>query len=418
MRLIHNFNTGNINYCQICNSKNIKEVIDLGHQPLADDLKNEKEKNDRVISYPIKIFFCKNCCLLQNNYIVGDKILYNKNYHYRPGISKTVVDNQLELANKVKNLYKLNNKNLIVDIGSNDGTLLNQFQKLNCNNVFGVEPTNTIKFQIKKKINSLQKYFDQSAANYIKKNYGKAKIIITTNVFAHSNKMKDFLMGVKNLLADDGVFIIENHYLVDVIEKRQFDTFYHEHLRTYSLKSLIKFLEFYDMKIIDAYRSERYGGNIQAHFVHKKMNFFKKKNINEILSYEKKMKLDKLSTYINFKNDIDRIGEKLLKFLQKNKNRKIVAKAYPARASVILHYFSFIKKYIKYIAEQSTSLKLNKYVAGTNIKIIDSKILIKDKPEIILVLAWHLFKPIHDKWLNNGLKKTKYIKLLPKLKIK
>ena len=130
------------------------------------------------------------------------------------------------------------------------------------------------------------------------------------------------------------------------------------------------------------------------------------------------IKLSKLKTYLNFKNDIDNVGLKLSKYLEKNKNKFIVAKSYPARASVIIHYYSFLKKYIKYIAEQSSSLKLNYYVPGTNIKIIDSKKMKKDKPNIIIVLAWHLFKPIHNKWLKKGLRNSKFIKPLPKLSIK
>ena len=418
MKIIHNFNTGFIDFCQICNTKKILSVIDLGHQPLADDLKSENNKNNFVIFYPIKIYFCKKCRLLQNNYIVGDNTLYSNNYHYRPGISKTVVENQFDLAKKIKKIYNLNNNNLIIDIGSNDGTLLNQFKKLGCRNVVGVEPTDTIKFQKKLKIKSIKSFFNLTSSKLIKKKFGKADIIITTNVFAHSNMMRDFLLGVKNILADKGVFIIENHYLLDVIKSKQFDTFYHEHLRTYSLKSLIKFLKYYDLKIIDAYCSERYGGNIQAHFVHKNNKKKISKNVDKILYTEKKYGLDNIDTYINFKKQIDDTGVKLEKYLEKNKKKKIIAKAFPARASVIIHYYSFIKKYIKYVAEQNSSLKLNYFVPGTNIKIVDSKIMLRDRPDIVVILAWHLYDPIRSKWLKKGLTKTKYIKPLPELTIK
>ncbi len=128
--------------------------------------------------------------------------------------------------------------------------------------------------------------------------------------------------------------------------------------------------------------------------------------------------LDKPETYYKFKKDIDIIGKNLKNFLDKNKKKHIVAKAFPARASVIIHYFSFIKDHISYIAEQSTSLKLGHYIPGTNIQIINSEKMKKNKPDILIVLAWHLFDPIHKKWLNNGLKRTKFIKPLPKLNIK
>ena len=177
-------------------------------------------------------------------------------------------------------------------------------------------------------------------------------------------------------------------------------------------------MKYYGFKIINARTSERYGGNIQAHFALKKSKYKVSKNTKRILSNEIKNKLHKIETYFNFKKEIDIQGEVLENYLHQNKNKLIVAKAFPARAAVIIHYYSFLKKYIKYIAEQKTSLKLNKYVAGTNLKIVDSKIMKKNKPEIIIILAWHLFNPIFDKWKKLGLTKSKYIKLLPKLEIK
>ena len=144
--------------------------------------------------------------MIQNNYIVGDNTLYSKNYHYRPGISKTVVENQFALAQKIKEIYELKEKDLVVDIGSNDGTLLNQFKKLSIKNLFGIDLTNTIKFQKKIGIKSLQKFFNLKSSNIVKSKVGKAKVIITTNVFAHSNNMEDFIKGVKNLISKNGVF--------------------------------------------------------------------------------------------------------------------------------------------------------------------------------------------------------------------
>ena len=146
----HNFREGFINFCQICYTKKIQQIMDLGYQPLADDLKNNS--NTPSVNYPIKVFFCKECRLLQNNFIVSDKKLYNKDYHYRPGISATVVNNLYNMALQLISLYSLKKNDLIVDLGCNDGTLLNAFKSLGFKNVAGVEPTNIYKFAIKKGI--------------------------------------------------------------------------------------------------------------------------------------------------------------------------------------------------------------------------------------------------------------------------
>lgn len=412
----HTFKEGFINFCQICNSKNINLVIDLGFQPLADDLLVEKNKNLPATIYPIKIYLCKSCRLLQNNFIVGDKKLYNKNYHYIPGISKTVEKNLFDLAKKLVSLYKLEKDDLIVDIGCSDGTLLKSFKKLGYWNLVGVEPTNTIFYAKKGGIKTFQDFFNTKSANKILRKFGKAKLITTTNVFAHTGELKEFIKAINMLLSKNGIFVLENHYLKDIIEKVQFDSFYHEHLRTYSLKSLIKLMKYYKLNIIDAFTTERYNGNIQAHFSKRKKKY--SKNVKLILSKEKKAKLDDLNTYQDFSDKIEKAKNELYRFITKNKNLMIVGKSYPARASVILNYFSFLKEKIKYIAEQPLSLKKNYYIAGTNIKIVDSKILKKDKPDIIIIFAWHLFREIKNKWKSLGLpKKTKYILMLPKFRV-
>jgi hypothetical protein len=413
----HTFKEGFINYCQICNSKKIILVLNLGFQPLADDLLNEKNKNSPSVAYPIKIYLCKKCRLLQNNFIVGDKKLYNKNYHYRPGISKAVENNLFNLATKLIKLYNLKKNDLILDVGCSDGTLLKSFKKLGFNNLIGVEPTNTCRFAKKKGIQIINDFFNLNSSRKILKNFGKAKLITTTNVFAHTGQLKDFILGINLILSNSGTFVIENHYLKDIISKVQFDSFYHEHLRTYSLKSLIKLLSFYKLNIIDAYTSDRYNGNIQAHFS-KNMKKNIPQNVQKILINEKKAKLDNVNTYKRFSQKIEDTKKNLEIFLNQNSKSIVVGKSYPARASVILNYFSFLKSRIKLIAEQPTSLKLNKYISGTNIKIVDSKILKKLKPDIIIIFAWHLFTEIKNKWKQKGLpKKTKYVLVLPKLKI-
>jgi hypothetical protein len=414
--MIHNFKQGFIDFCQICNSNKIQKVIDLGFQPLADDLQKNEKKNSPSLSYPIKIYLCKSCRLLQNNFIVSDQTLYSKNYHYRPGVSKTVENNLFDLSKHLIKLYNLKKDDLIVDVGCSDGTLLNCFKKQGFINLLGIEPTNTFKFVLQKKIPVLNKFFNESTAAIGLKKFGKAKLITTTNVFAHTGNLKDFILGIKKLIKNDGYFVVENHYLKEIVEKVQFDSFYHEHLRTYSLKSLIKLMKYYNFKICDAYTTNRYNGNIQAHFTLQRLKI--KKNVLKILSVEKKSGLDYIKTYNNFFAKINKAKDDLFKYLSRNSNKKILGKSFPARAAVILNYFSFLKDKIEYIAEQPSSLKLNHYISGTNIKIINSDLLKKMKPDIIIIFAWHLFHEIKNKWKNKGLsKKTKYVLILPKLKV-
>lgn len=412
----HSFKIGEIKYCQICGKKDLPEVLDLGYQPLADDLVPIKSNKKELLFYPLKISFCSKCILLQNNYIVGDKRLYPKNYHYVPGITQAVVENFANMASFLIKKYNIKYNDLVVDVGCNDGSLLYEFKKLGHEKLLGIEPTNTVKYAKAKKIDVIQDFLNISSAFRAKKKSGLAKLITTTNVFAHTNNLSKFILGVKSLIQKDGVFVVENHYLLDVVEKYQFDTFYHEHLRTYSLNSLLRLMKFYDFFLIDAYRSERYGGNIQAHFSLKKIQV--SLNAKKILYMEKKKKLDQLKTYVFFKKKIDKCKFDLENYLLKNKKKFIVAKAFPARASILLHYFSYIKNYVKYIAEQPTSKKLNYYAPGTELKIISSNMMRTKKPDIIIVLAWHLFDSISKKWKKILGKNVKIIRPLPSLLIK
>jgi len=398
----HDFEPGLIDICQICNSKKLIEVGNLGCQPLADDLQPFHLLDRKYINYPLILNLCEKCFLLQNKYIVGDKVLYPNNYHYIPGISRDVVDNFKKLSKFLYNKYQLQKNNLIVDVGCNDGSLLKTFKEIGITNVVGVEPTNTIRLTREKKITSYKSFFNEKIANQIKSIHGKAKIIVTTNVFAHTANLGKFLNAINILLADDGFFVIENHYLKKVIQLNQFDTFYHEHLRTYSLYSLKKLLSYYDLKLFYAKTSERYGGNIQAHFSKKKL--LQDKSCRKILNHEIKIGLNKKKTYINFFNRIKKLKVSLNKFLDKNKSKKIVGKAFPARASVIINYFNFISDYVDTIYEQPTSQKINKFVPGTNIKIKSSETMLKEKPDIVIIFAWHLFKTISKKWIKKGLK--------------
>ncbi len=412
----HTYKVGEIKHCQICGNKKLEKFLDLGFQPLADDLKRINNPDRDAIFYPLNVNSCQKCLILQTGYIVGDNKLYTKDYHYTPGITKDVVKNFDEMSTSIIRLYNLNKKkDFIIDLGCNDGTLLQQFKLKGFKLNLGVDPTDTVKYAKNKGISTIQSFFDIKTSKKIVKRYGRAKIVTTTNVFAHTNELYEFIKGTKNILRKDGIFIIENHYLLEVIKKNQFDTFYHEHLRTYSLKSLIKLMKYYNLHLVDAYTTSRYGGNIQAHFSHTERKF--NTRIKKILSLEKKYLSDK-KNYIKFKNRMEVSREKLRNYLSKNNNKIIVGKAYPARASILLHYYNVLPLNLGYIAEQPTSKKLNFYAPGTNLKIISSDFMRKNNPDIVVILAWHLFEPIYKKWRNIFKKKVKFIKLLPRFEIK
>ena len=259
----HNFLPGKIVRCQVCGSNELSLIIDLGNQPLANSLIKNIKENDGIEKYPLKVIRCENCTLLQIDYIVDQKKVYHLNYPYLPGITKTVDNEQRELSDFLFKELNLKKNDSVVDIGSNDGSLLKHF-KLKGLKTIGVEPTNIAKIANKNGIKTLQSFFNDNTAKKIIGENGKVKLITSTNVFAHMSTLGDVMDAIVKILDEDGFFCFENHYIMEVLQKVQYDTFYHEHLRTYSLISLNKLFEQYNLNLFHAQIVTRYGGSIRC----------------------------------------------------------------------------------------------------------------------------------------------------------
>ena len=412
-----NINPGYLDYCQISKKKDIIEVIDLGNQPLCDslltldDIKNKNEK-----FYPLKLMRSKSLGHGQLSYVPKDSEIYHLEYPYRPGITKEVVEHHRDQSHKIINKNKIPKNSLIVDIGSNDGTLLREYKKKGMN-VIGVEPTNMAQLANQDNLETLQMPFNQNAAKLIKKKYGKAKLITATNVFAHMSTLNDVINGIIDLLDDDGHFVFENHYIIDILKLNQYDSIYHEHIRSYSLTSLEYLFNLYNLKIIDAEVVERYNGTIQV-TVSKNNKNKQNKSVNRILNYEKEYGLFEDSVWSGFKKNVLKTKSDLRKVLTdlKLSGKSLAANSCPGRCSTLLNFCDIGTDLVPYIAEQPTSHKLNKYLPGKHIPILDNKILFHDQPDYVLILAWHYAEPIIKSLKVRGLK-SKFIIPLPEVKI-
>lgn len=411
-----NLKSGKQTYCQISGKKNLIDVIDLGNQPLADTLIEKKDLNKKVRKYPLKLLRSPTLGYAQLSYVVPGKKVYHPNYPYRPGITKEILMHYNDqVKENIKNL-NLQDGNLVVDVGSNDGSLLSYYKKFKMN-VVGIEPTNIANIANNNGIFTIKKFFDYSCSNQIVKKYGKAKLITSTNVFAHMSTLHDVMLGVVNLLDKNSYFIIENHYIKDILEYNQYDSIYHEHIRNYSLKSLIYLFNQYSLRVIDAIVVDRYNGSIKVTATnnpHKRVN----KRVKSLLKKEEASGIYESKIWNNFKTNIIKSKESLRKILidLKKEKKRVVGNSCPARCSTLLNYCNVGVELINYIAEQPTSLKLNKYLPGVNLPIINNDILFKEQPDYVLILAWHLHKPIIKLLKSRGLK-SKFIVPLPQPKI-
>lgn len=401
-----------IKTCQACNSKLIKLFYSFGNLPPVNEYHSNK-KLSKTNYFNTDIVICEKCSLFQLGNIVNKEILFPKNYPYTSSTTKILRKNFFNLAKQVekKGILK-NKKDIVLDIGSNDGNLLSNFTKYR---VLGVTPEQIGKLAIKKGIPTILRYFNNNTARLILKKYGKCKLITATNVFAHIDYPNDVIKNITKILDKDGVFINESHYLGDLVNFNQYDTVYHEHLRYYSLRSLQFLLKKHGYKIFDCQKIPTHGGSIRV-FASKSKKYKLSSNIKKVLKEEEKILSEKNLT--EFKKNILMSKLNLYKILSsiKSKNKKIAGVSAPSRASTLINYTGLDNNIIDCIFEISGSYKIGKFMPGTKIKIVNEKEIKKYKPDYLLIFSWHIKDELKKIFRKNGYK-GKFIIPLPWAKI-
>jgi len=403
--------------CRACKNKGLKKIVSLGSTPLANSFLKKNELKKKEEFFPLELVFCKNCNLLQLSHIVNPNLMF-KNYLYVSSTSNVFVKHFEIFAKDVKKMLRLKKKDLVIDIGSNDGILLKPFKKLGVK-VLGVDPAkNVAAIANKNGLKTICSYFNAKTADRIVKNYGKAKIITAANVFAHTNNWEELIKAVNITLSDDGVFIIEAPYLVDFLDKNLFDTIYHEHLSYIALRPLILFFERNGMKVFDAQRVDSHGGSIRVFVKKTEANYQVKSVVKNLIKLELEKGLDKKQTYLNFARRFEKNKKNLLKILKKIKTdkKRIIGYGAPAKGNTLLNYFGIDNKIVDYIVDDSP-LKQGLFTPGTHILIKAPRALEKDRFNYIIILAWNFADSIMTKYHNLKKRGISFIVPIPFPKI-
>ena len=373
--------------CRSCGNDKLKRVISLGYQPLANNLL--KNKNEKIDLYPLEVNYCDKCHNCQLSVSVDPKLMFS-NYLYTSSTSEVFRNHFIKAAKKYVKDFKLSpKKSYIIDIGSNDGVALKPFKDLKFKNLLGVEPAkNLAKLANKEKIKTFNGFLELKNLKKIKKN---ADLILASNVFAHSDKLKEMIICMKRLLTKNGTIVIEVQYLLNTLQDLTFDNIYHEHYNYWSLTSLVNFLNQFDLTIFKAERIATHGGSIRIYVKNKRVKI--EKSVKNLLKEEETFGIKKFQTYKNFAKKVYEIKSNVIKNLNKLKKdkKKIVGYGSPAKATTALNFFG-ITDQIDYIIEDN-KLKHGKFIPGVKIPIY-SKNKVKDKIPSILVLAWNFFEDI------------------------
>ena len=374
--------------CRSCKNTELKRVVSLGYQPLANNLLKNKSDKDEL--YPLEMNYCSNCHNCQLSVVVDPKKMFS-NYLYLSSTSKTFRDHFENAAKKYIKEFKLTpKKSYIIDVGSNDGVALKPFKDLNFKKILGIEPAkNLAKLANKNKIKTFNGFLDKKSLKKIKKN---ADIVLASNVFAHTDELKIMAECMLKLVKKDGRIIIEVQYLLNTLKDLTFDNIYHEHYNYWSLNSLVTFFNKLGGKIYKAEKIDTHGGSIRI-YVSKNNKIKVEKSVNELLKEEEKFGIKEYKTYKDFAKKVYKIRENVRKNLLKLKKNgtKIIGYGSPAKATTALNFFG-ISNEIEYIVEDN-KLKQGKFLPGMKIPII-SKRNVKGKPDCALVLAWNFIDEI------------------------
>ena len=374
--------------CRSCGNSELKRVVSLGYQPLANNLINNKD--EKCDLYPLEMNYCKKCHNCQLSVAIDPKKMFS-NYLYTSSTSKVFRNHFVNAAKKYSKELKLNKKkSYIIDIGSNDGVALKPFLDLGFKKVLGVEPAkNLAKLANKKNIKTFNGFLDKQNLKKIKKN---ADLILASNVFAHSDKLKEMAECMLNLLSKKGTIIIEVQYLMNTLKDLTFDNIYHEHYNYWSLTSLINFFNQLEAKIFRSEKVDTHGGSIRV-YIKKDKKVKIETSVKKMLKEEENFGIKNFKTYQKFGEKVYKIRQNVLANIKKLKdnNKTIIGYGAPAKATTALNFFG-ISEEIDFIVEDN-KLKHNKFVPGVKIP-IKNKSQIKSKKNILLVLAWNFYKDI------------------------
>ena len=402
-----------ISNCRICKSSKLVNLFSLGKLCFTGKFPSKKQI---IKKEPIKLILCKNCQLVQLAHNFDLKYLYGPDYGYRTGINKTMLNHVKDITRLLTRKKSLKKTDMVLDIASNDGSLLNSYKS----NVikFGIDP---ILKKYEKNYKNIDYYLADffSAKKVMKKTKKKFKIITALSVFYDARNPNSFLLDVKKILDNDGIFLLEFADLSSIIKFKMFDTICHEHLEYYSTKVICDLAKKHKLRVFDIKQNDINGGSKQYFICHTESRIkSKKEKINEILKNENKLELNKIGTFRKFIKEINSSKIKLSKKLEYLKSRGKIVHCYGAstKGNVLLQYYKIDRKLIEYAAERNEK-KYGYYTPGSRIKIISEKLSRLLGPEYYLVLPWHFKKEILQRELKIRKKGVKFIFPLPNLKI-
>jgi SAM-dependent methyltransferase len=387
--------------CQVCGHAPLETVLSLGYMPPVNQMVPVGQVPRQQPWFPTDLLYCGKCELVQLGLAVDPVIIFPPEYPYTSGTTKLLRDNFADLGAEAGAMLKLTPADLVIDIGSNDGTLLSNFQKAGYR-VLGIEPTEVSKIAAARGIPTVMRYFSPAAAAEVKREHGPARVVTAANCFAHMEDVHAIVEGIVDLLAPNGVFISESHYLIGLLDTFQYDTVYHEHLRYYSLASLAHLLDMHGLEVFHARPIPSHGGSIRVYAARRGVMPVNA-SVAQMLATEPRG--DAMRARLKaFRNDVLLSKLRLMSLIRgyKEQGLRICGISAPSRASTLFNYVGLDDAIIDYVCEIAGSLKIGKCMPGTAIPVVEESRLFADQPEIAIIFSWHIADELAPKLRAKG----------------
>lgn len=375
--------------CRICDSNQLARVLSLGPTPLANSFLKPEDRLEDEPSYPLDVYYCQTCSLLQLLDIIDPEVLF-RNYIYLTGTSETIAAHNEDYAKSVTEHMQLGAQDLVVEVASNDGSLLRCFRQQGVR-ILGVEPASNIAEMANAEgIPTVNQFFNSTIAHQLREDYGPARVVIGNNVLAHVDQTRDFLTGCKHLLTDDGLVIIEVPYLQDLLDNLEYDTIYHEHLCYFSVSTLMRLCDAVGLSITRVDHVPVHGGSLRMFAGRAETRDDHAPAVYEQVQRETEAGLNELARYQAFALQVEQNREQLLDLLTslKQQGASVVGYGAPAKGNTLLNYCGIGTDLLAYTVDRNP-LKVGLLTPGMHIPVLPVTQLLADQPDYVLILAWN-----------------------------
>lgn len=386
--------------CHMCKSTQLAPILDLGSQPHSDDFLDAARLRDVECLYPLRLVICEECGLIQIDYYVDPRILYQTNYVYESSTTTTGTRHYAAMAHAVASRLGSDEGKKVIDIGSNVGVLLQAFKDLGFT-VLGIDPAQRAAQTANDAgIRTLNEFFTADLAARIREAEGTADVITGTNVFAHIHDLADAVDGMRHLLAHDGLIVIEAPSALDLIQSIEYDTIYHQHIGYLSVLPMQRFFAGRGLELFDVEAQEIHGGTLRYFVQHKGVRPVSE-HVNDFIQKEQSSGLYDTNRLLQFAADARAQRQELLGLLSdlKRDGKRIVGVSAPAKGNTLLNFCHINDGVLDYITERNVA-KVGMYTPGTHIAIVHDSTLDTDAPDYALVLAWNfapeIMKNLHE----------------------